>query len=97
MDKIKYPSKIDNWKTFEENYNTIAFNVLYIKEMEICTAHISKINSNCAKKKKKNLYNDPKQRKRHLALSCSKRLPALLRGTTSKKRWLLLFELSSFI
>ena len=37
-------------------------------------------------KKKKNLYNDPKQRKRHLALSCSKRLPALLRGTTSKKR-----------
>ena len=53
MDKIKYPSKIDNWKMFEENYNTIAFNVLYIKEMEICTAHISKINSNCAKKKKK--------------------------------------------
>ena len=38
------------------------------------------------KKIKKNLYNNPKQRKRHLALSCSKRLPALLRGTTSKKR-----------
>ena len=37
-DKIKYPSKIDDWKTFEKNDSTIAVNVLYTKEMkmEIC-------------------------------------------------------------
>ena len=28
---INYPSKIDDWKTFEENNPTIALNVLYIK------------------------------------------------------------------
>ena len=27
-----YPSKIDNWKTFEKNNPTIALNILYIKE-----------------------------------------------------------------
>ena len=34
----KYPSKIDDWKTFEANNPAIAFNVLYTKEMEICPA-----------------------------------------------------------
>ena len=28
---INYPSKIDDWKTFEKNNPKIAFNVLYIK------------------------------------------------------------------
>ena len=37
-DGIKYPSKIDDWKTFETNNPTIAFNVLYTKEIEICPA-----------------------------------------------------------
>ena len=31
---IHYPSKTDDWKTFEENNTTIAFNILYIKEAE---------------------------------------------------------------
>ena len=44
---INYPSKIDNWKTFEKNNLTITLNILYIKEKEICSAYISKINSNC--------------------------------------------------
>ena len=46
---INYPSKIDDWKTFEKNNPTIAFNILYVKEKEICPAYISKINSNCEK------------------------------------------------
>ena len=46
---INYPSKIDDWKTFEKNNPTIALNILYNKEKEICSAYISKINSNCEK------------------------------------------------
>ena len=42
---MKYPSKIDDWKTFEKNNSTIALNLLYTKEMEICPAYISKYNS----------------------------------------------------
>ena len=41
---INYPSKIDDWKTFEKNSPTIALNILYINETtEICPAYISKI------------------------------------------------------
>ena len=29
---INYPSKLDDWKTFEKNNPTIALNILYIKE-----------------------------------------------------------------
>ena len=43
------PSKIDDSKRFEKNNCTIALNVLYTKEKEICPAYISKINSNCEK------------------------------------------------
>ena len=35
---INYPSKINDWKTFENNHLTIALNILYIKEKEICAA-----------------------------------------------------------
>ena len=31
---INYPSKIDDWKTFEKNNQIIGLNVLYIKEMK---------------------------------------------------------------
>ena len=48
-DGIKYQWKIDEWKTFENNNPTIALNVLYFNEMEICPAYIPKINSNCEK------------------------------------------------
>ena len=44
---INCPSKINNWKTFEENNPTIALNIVYIKGKEICSPNISKINSNC--------------------------------------------------
>ena len=43
--EIKYPSKIDDWKTFEKNNPTIALDILHIKEKEIYPAYISKHNS----------------------------------------------------
>ena len=43
---INYPSNIDDRKTFDKNNPTIALNVLYTKETQICPAYISKINSN---------------------------------------------------
>ena len=46
---IYYPSKIDDWKTFEKNNPTIALNILLIKEKEIYPACISKRNSTCEK------------------------------------------------
>ena len=45
--EINYPSKIDEWKTFKKNNLTIALNILYIKEKEICPGYKSNINSNC--------------------------------------------------
>ena len=46
---IKYPSEIDHSKRFLKSNSTIALIALYIKEMEICPVHISKINSDCEK------------------------------------------------
>ena len=43
---INYPSKIDDWKTFEKNNPKIALNILYTKEKEIYPAYIPKINPN---------------------------------------------------
>ena len=41
---------MEDWRRFEKkNGLTIAFNVLYIKEKEICPSFISKINSNFEK------------------------------------------------
>ena len=48
-DEIKYPSKIDYWKKFERNNPSVVLKVLYIKEMEIYPAYISKINFICEK------------------------------------------------
>ena len=36
-------------KLLRKNNPTIALNILYVKEKEICPAYISKINSNCEK------------------------------------------------
>ena len=47
---INYSSKIDDWKTFRKNNSTIALNILYTEEKDICPAYISKINSTCEKK-----------------------------------------------
>ena len=42
---IKSPSKIQDWKTFKSNNTIIALNVLFEKEMKICSAQFSKYNS----------------------------------------------------
>ena len=42
---IYYPTKIDDWKTYEKNNPTIALNISYIKEKEIYPTYISKHNS----------------------------------------------------
>ena len=39
---INFPSERDDWKKFEKNYITIALNVLYAKEENICAAYVSK-------------------------------------------------------
>ena len=46
---INYPSKINDWKTFEKNNPIITLDILFNKENEICPAYISKINSNYEK------------------------------------------------
>ena len=47
--RITHPSKIDDCKKFEKNNLTIALNILYIKEKEVCPAYISEINLSCEK------------------------------------------------
>ena len=37
---INYPSKIEDSKRFEKNNQTVALNVLFIKEKDICPAYI---------------------------------------------------------
>ena len=49
MKVINYPSKLDDWKTFEKDIQPTVVNILYIKEKEIYPAYNSKINSNCEK------------------------------------------------
>ena len=43
---MNYPSKINDWKTFEKNNPTICLNIFYTKVKKICPAYI---NSNCEK------------------------------------------------
>ena len=79
-DRIKYPSKIYDWETFEKNNPTIALNVLYSKEMEIYPANISKYNT--TRQKQITLLMIPNGKCWYYLTV--KKLPSLLRGTTSK-------------
>ena len=89
-DRIKTPSKTADWEKFEKNNSTIAFNVLYIKKMEICPSYISQLGL----WKPKNSLNDPKQRKRRLVLSCGKKTICIIKRNNIKTlSWLLLYIL----
>ena len=67
---------------FEKNNVTIALNILLTKEKEICSAYISKINSNCEKQIiLLIIVNEEKEGWHCLAV---KKLSTLLRGITSK-------------
>ena len=79
---INYPSKIDDWKTFEKNNLTIAVNILYIEEKEIWPAYILKINVDCEKQIMiLMILNEEKEGLHYLA---AKKLSTLLREITSK-------------
>ena len=79
---INYPSKIDDWKMCEKNNQTIALNVLYIKEKEISPGYISKINWNC--EKRLILLMIPNEEKEGWHYLAVKKLSPLLHGITSK-------------
>ena len=90
--RIHYPSKIDDWKTFEKINPTIALNILYTKEKPICPADISEINSNC--EKQIILLMIPNREKDG---SCSGKIVYIIKRNKTKTLWLfLLLELSSF-
>ena len=82
MEGTSYPSKIDDWKTFEKNNPTIALNILYTKEKEIFPVYISKIDSNC--EKQIILLMTPNEEKEGWHYFAVKKLPTLLRGITLK-------------
>ena len=42
-DETKYPSKIDDWKTFVKNNPTTALNVLSINKIETCQLTFQKL------------------------------------------------------
>ena len=48
---MKYLLQIDDQKKVAKNNQTISLNVLYIKEIKICSAYISNINSDCVPQK----------------------------------------------
>ena len=79
---INYPSKINDWKTFEEKNLTIVLNILYTKEKEIFPAYISKINSNC--EKQIIILIIPQKEKEGQHYLALKKLPTLLREIISK-------------
>ena len=68
---INYPSKIDDWKTLEENNPAIALNIFYIKEKK--KKYVQLISQKLIRILKTNSsINDPKRKKRRMELSCSK-------------------------
>ena len=78
---INYPSEKDNCKKFEKNNGTIALNVLYAKKGKIYSAYVSKHNSNREKQVILFMISNGEGQWHYFAV---KKLPALLRGITSK-------------
>ena len=72
---MKYPTKTSYWKTFEKNNPTIALNILYIKEKEICPSYIPKINSSFEKQIILIIIPDDKK---GMASSCSKTIISII-------------------
>ena len=77
---MNYQSKIEDWKRFEKNSLRIALNVLYIKEKEIYTVYISKINSKS--EKQIILLQIPNEEKEEFRYLAGKELLVLFRGIT---------------
>ena len=75
-------NKLSIKNRFEKHNLTIALNIWYTKEKEICPAYISKINSNC--EKQMFLLMIPNEGKEGWHCLAVKKLSTLLRGVTSK-------------
>ena len=91
---INYPSKIADWKMSKKNNPIIALNIWCIKEKEICSAYISKINSNY--EKQTILLMIPGEEKKRLALYFSKKTIYIIKRNNIKTSWCyLLLELTS--
>ena len=71
-EEIKHLSGKNDWGKFEKNNFNVTLNVLYVKEMRICPAYISKYESS------------RKEQITLLMILAAKMLPAMLRGITSK-------------
>ena len=80
---INYPSKIDDWKTFEKNNLTIAFKSLYI-EKGIHPGYISK--HNLTREKQKILLIIPNEEKEGSHFLAVKKISVLLHRKTSKHK-----------
>ena len=80
--EIDFSSHIKDWKRFESNNKSIALNILYVPHNteELRHAHKSKYDLNCENQVILLMITDGKKW-HYLAV---KKLPALLRGTTSK-------------
>ena len=81
---INYPPEIDDRTMFEKNNQTIALNILYIKDKEIYPAHISKHNSTCEKQIIPLMIPNEEKEGRWHCLPVTK-LSALLHRIISKK------------
>ena len=68
-------------KRFERNDIIIVLNVLYAKKENICSAYVSKHNSNCEKRVILLMISNGEKLRHYLAV---KQLSVLLRGITSK-------------
>ena len=79
---IKFPSDKTHWKKFEQNNKEIALNILFVphNKKEIEPAYTSKYNYKRKKQVILLMITDDNNRWHYLAV---KRLPALLKGTTS--------------
>ena len=80
--RINHASKIVDWKTFEKNNPTIALNILYIKEKEMCSGYISNTNSNF--EKQVILVKIPNEKKECWCYLAVKELSTLSREITPK-------------
>ena len=84
LGRNKLSQKIDDWKRFEKNKPTIAFNILYTKEKEILPAYISKHNLTC--EKQIILLIIPNEEKAGWNYLAVEKLSALLHKKTSKHK-----------
>ena len=79
MEGVNYPSKTDDWKTYEKNDLTIALDIFLTKHK-----YIQLVSQKLIQIMKNNPVNDSKQRKRTIALSYSKKSVYIIKRNNIK-------------